>query len=41
MTGFIGHEANAHSPNECMPVTALNTGVRAARELLTALGDLR
>jgi acetylornithine deacetylase/succinyl-diaminopimelate desuccinylase-like protein len=40
MTGFIGPHANAHSPNECMGLDELDLGIRAARELLVALGEL-
>jgi acetylornithine deacetylase/succinyl-diaminopimelate desuccinylase-like protein len=40
MTGFIGPDSNAHSPNEGMPLEALRLGTKAARELLVALGEL-
>jgi hypothetical protein len=34
-------ESNTHSPNERLRLEAFPTGVRAARELYLALGELR
>jgi acetylornithine deacetylase/succinyl-diaminopimelate desuccinylase-like protein len=40
LTGFDLPEGNIHSPNERFLVEYLDLGVRAARELFVALGDL-
>jgi acetylornithine deacetylase/succinyl-diaminopimelate desuccinylase-like protein len=40
MTGFLPPEANAHAPNEGIPLATLPLGVAAARELLTAWAAL-
>jgi acetylornithine deacetylase/succinyl-diaminopimelate desuccinylase-like protein len=41
LTGFDVPEGNIHSPNERFLVEYLDVGLRAARELLLALGELR
>jgi acetylornithine deacetylase/succinyl-diaminopimelate desuccinylase-like protein len=41
LTGFAVPESSVHSPNEKMRVDYFERGLAAARELYTALGDLR
>ncbi len=41
LAGMATPDCNTHSPNERMPLEAFETGVRAARELYLALGELR
>jgi acetylornithine deacetylase/succinyl-diaminopimelate desuccinylase-like protein len=41
LTGFALPDSNIHSPNENIPVEHVPLGIRAARELFTALGELR
>jgi acetylornithine deacetylase/succinyl-diaminopimelate desuccinylase-like protein len=40
MTGFLPQDCNAHAPNESMPLESLEQGLKAARELLLAFGEL-
>ena len=40
MTGFLPPDANAHAPNERIPLDTLPVGIRAARELLLTYGQL-
>jgi len=41
LAGMATPDCNTHSPNERMPLEAFDVGVRAARELYLALGELR
>ncbi len=41
LTGFAVPESNAHSPNECIPLDYIPLGIKAAKELYTAFGQLR
>jgi acetylornithine deacetylase/succinyl-diaminopimelate desuccinylase-like protein len=40
LVGMATPDCNTHSPNERMPLEAFDVGVRAARELYLALGEL-
>ena len=40
LVGMATPDCNTHSPNERLPLEALDVGVRAARELYLALGEL-
>jgi acetylornithine deacetylase/succinyl-diaminopimelate desuccinylase-like protein len=40
LVGMATPDCNTHSPNERLPLEALDVGVRAARELYVALGEL-
>ena len=40
VTGVATKEANAHSPNECLPAEYLTLGVDAVRETYLRLGEL-
>lgn len=41
LTGFAVPDSNIHGPNERLPVEHIHVGLRAARELLLALGQLQ